>query len=125
VFEGFTFHMLRHTAASLMALSGMDAAAAAERLEHSDGGALFHKTYRHLYESEKRTQANRLEAHVRTALDEEGTDDGEEPDEGHNQSDSEDGPNWAAFKPTRGPAAAPGGDACFLAYAGRFDLPSG
>ena len=40
IFEGFTFHLLRHTAASLMALAGMDAAAAAERLEHSDGGAL-------------------------------------------------------------------------------------
>ena len=96
VFEGFMFHMLRHTAASLMALSGMAAAAAAERLEHSDGGALFHKTYRHLYESEKRTQANRLEAHVRAALDEEGKDDGEEPDEGHNQADSEDGRYWGS-----------------------------
>lgn len=32
----------------------------AERLEHSDGGALFHKTYRHLYEGEKRNQARRL-----------------------------------------------------------------
>lgn len=49
--------MLRHTAASLMALAGMDPAVAAERLEHSDGGALFHKTYRHLYEGEKRNQA--------------------------------------------------------------------
>jgi len=39
-------------------------AAAAERLEHSDGGALFHKTYRHLYEGEKRTQAKRQEALV-------------------------------------------------------------
>jgi integrase len=57
IYEGFTFHLLRHTAASLMAHAGMDAAVAAERLEHSDGGALFHKTYRHLYEGEKRTQA--------------------------------------------------------------------
>jgi integrase len=73
IFEGFTFHMLRHTAASLMAHAGMDAAVAAERLEHSDGGALFHKTYRHLYEGEKRTQANRLQALVQNALDEEGT----------------------------------------------------
>ena len=64
MFDGFTFHMLRHTAASLMALAGMDPAAAAERLEHSDGGALFHKTYRHLYEGEKREQANKLEALV-------------------------------------------------------------
>ena len=61
VFDGFTFHMLRHTAASLMALAGMDPAVAAERLEHSDGGALFHRTYRHLYEGEKRTQARRLD----------------------------------------------------------------
>jgi integrase len=73
IFEGFTFHMLRHTAASLMALAGIDAAVAAERLEHSDGGALFHKTYRHLYEGEKRTQANRLQTLVQDALDEEGT----------------------------------------------------
>ena len=72
VFDGFTFHMLRHTAASLMALAGMDPAAAAERLEHSDGGALFHKTYRHLYEGEKREQAKRLEALVSAELDEEG-----------------------------------------------------
>ena len=56
--------MLRHTAASLMALPGMDPAAAAERLEHSDGGALFHKTYRHLYEGEKRDAGERLEALV-------------------------------------------------------------
>jgi hypothetical protein len=68
--------MLRHTAASLMALAGMDPAVAAERLEHSDGGGLFHKTYRHLYEGEKREQAKRLEALVRAELDEEGTDDG-------------------------------------------------
>ena len=51
VFENFTFHMPRHTAASLMAVAGMDTAWEAERLEHSDGGALFHKTYRHLYEA--------------------------------------------------------------------------
>lgn len=95
IFEGFTFHMLRHTAASLMALAGMDPAAAAERLEHSDGGALFHKTYRHLYEGEKRKQAERLEALVRAELDEDGTSDGEVPPEGLNQADSEDGRYWA------------------------------
>ena len=95
IFEGFTFHLLRHTAASLMALSGMDAAAAAERLEHSDGGALFHKTYRHLYEGEKRTQANRLETLVLAALDEEGTLNGETPPEGPSQADDEDGRYWA------------------------------
>jgi integrase len=95
VFEGFTFHMLRHTAASLMASGGMTAAVVAERLEHSDGGALLHKTYQHLYEGEKRTQAQRLEAHVLAALDEERTMEGEEPREGRNQADSENGRYWA------------------------------
>ena len=95
VFDGFTFHMLKHTAASLMALAGMDPAVAAERLEHSDGGALFHKTYRHLYEGEKRTQARKLEALVLRELDEEGTVDGGEPPEGLNQAVSESGRYWA------------------------------
>ena len=95
VFDGFTFHMLRHTAASLMALAGMDPAVAAERLEHSDGGALFHKTYRHLYEGEKREQAKKLEALVLAELDEEGTASGEAPREGLAQAVSEDGRYWA------------------------------
>ena len=95
IFEGFTFHMLRHTAASLMALAGMDPAVAAERLEHSDGGALFHKTYRHLYEGEKREQAKKLEALVLAELDEGGTADGEETSKGLNQAASEDGRYWA------------------------------
>ncbi len=94
-FEGFTFHMLRHTAASLMALAGMDPAAAAERLEHSDGGALFHKTYRHLYEGEKRNQARRLEALVMAELDKEGTGKGEDDPAEVNQADSGDGRYWA------------------------------
>jgi integrase len=95
VFGGFTFHMLKHTAASLMALAGMDAAVAAERLEHIDGGALFLKTYRHLYEGEKRTQARRLEALVLAELDGDGTADGEEPPQGLNQAVSESGRYWA------------------------------
>ena len=57
MFDGFNFHLLRHTAGSLMALAGMDPAVACERLGHSDGGALFLQTYRHLYEGEKREQA--------------------------------------------------------------------
>ena len=48
VFDSFTFHLLRHTAGSLMALAGLDPAVACERLAHTDGGALFLKTYRHL-----------------------------------------------------------------------------
>ncbi len=73
----------------------MDPAVAAERLEHSDGGALFHKTYRHLYEGEKREQAKRLQALVLAELDEDGTLNGEEGPEGPNQADSEDGRYWA------------------------------
>ncbi len=73
VFDGFTFHWLRHTAGSLMAVAGLDPAAASERMGHSDGGALFLKTYRHLYEGEKRLQAQRLEAHVHAAMDKEWT----------------------------------------------------
>jgi len=95
VFEGFTFHLLRHTAVSLMALAGMDPAVAAERLGHTDGGALFLKRYRHLYEGEKREQASRLDALVRSALDEEGTRTPEAEPEGLNQADSEDGRYWA------------------------------
>jgi hypothetical protein len=84
------------TTISAAAASGtVDAAVAAERLEHSDGGALFHKTYRHLYEGENRTQANRLQTLVLDALDDEGTADGEAPCEGRNQADSEDGRYWA------------------------------
>ena len=94
-FEGFTFHMLRHTAASLMGLAGMDSAVAAERLEHVDGGALFHRTYRHLYEGEKRNQALRLQALVRSEMDKERTQDDAEPAEGLRYADSEDGRYWA------------------------------
>jgi integrase len=78
VFEGFTFHLLRHTAGSLMARAGMDPAVASERLGHSDGGALFLRTYRHLYEAEKREQAFRLEAWMRASLDSSGTEDDSE-----------------------------------------------
>ncbi len=73
VFDGFNFHLLRHTAGSLMALAGMDPAVACERLGHSDGGALFLRTYRHLYEGEKREQAAKLDALIRKSLDENGT----------------------------------------------------
>ncbi len=79
-----------------MALAaGMDPAVAAERLAHSDGGALFHRTYRHLYEGEKREQAKKLEALVLAKLDEEGTANGDETREGLDQAVSEDGRYWA------------------------------
>jgi integrase len=69
VFERLTFHLLRHTAGSLMARAGIDPAAAAERLGHTDGGALFLRKYRHLYEGEKRVHAMRLESFVLEPLD--------------------------------------------------------
>ena len=46
--DGFGFHWLRHTAALLMALAGLDPAVAVERMGQT--GALFLRTYRHLYE---------------------------------------------------------------------------
>jgi integrase len=95
IYEGFTFHMLRHTAASLMARSGYDPAAAAERLEHNDGGALFLRTYRHLYEGEKRTNARRLEALVREELDESGTDEGDDATDRLDEAEGENGRYWA------------------------------
>jgi integrase len=94
VFEGFNFHLLRHTAGSLMARAGMDPAAAAERMGHSDGGALFLRTYRHLYEAEKRAQAARLESLVRQHLDATRTDDGAEEDFSLNEAESGDGRTW-------------------------------
>jgi hypothetical protein len=61
----------------------------------NDGGALFLKTYRHLNEGEKRTQANRLEALVLASLDTEETTDGEEDPARVSQADSGDGRYWA------------------------------
>lgn len=49
---GFRFHWLRHTAISLMAQSGMAPEVIAERVGHSDGGALIYRRYRHLFPSE-------------------------------------------------------------------------
>lgn len=50
--DGFKFHWLRHTAISLMARAGMKAEHIAERVGHSDGGALVYRKYRHLFPSE-------------------------------------------------------------------------
>jgi hypothetical protein len=94
VFEDFDFHCLRHTAGSLMALAGMDPAAAAERMGHSDGGALFLRTYRHLYEGEKRSQASLLETLVRRSLDSTWTDGESDSDSSLNEAESEDGRTW-------------------------------
>jgi len=94
VYDSFTFHLLRHTAGSLMALAGLDPAVACERLGHSDGGALFLKTYRHLYEGEKRTQAEKLNALVQMSLDKTWTPADEEGKKRLNQAVSEDGRTW-------------------------------
>jgi integrase len=94
VFEGFNFHLLRHTACSLMALAGMDPAVAAERASHTDGGALFLRKYRHLYEAEKRTQALRLEALIQSHLDGSWTEDGTQGDSPLNQAGDDDGRGW-------------------------------
>lgn len=50
--DGFKFHWLRHTAISLMAEQGMAPEVIAERVGHSDGGALIFRRYRHLFPSE-------------------------------------------------------------------------
>lgn len=98
-FADFDFHLLRHTAGSLMARAGMDPAAAAERMGHSDGGALFLRTYRHLYEAEKRSQAALLEALVRRHLDATWTDGEENADSPLNEA-SDDGRNQTLRKPS-------------------------
>jgi integrase len=94
VFEGFNFHLLRHTACSLMALAGMDPAVAAERASHTDGGALFLRKYRHLYESEKRAQALRLEAMIRARLDTSWTGPAAGEDFSLNEAPEDDGRGW-------------------------------
>jgi hypothetical protein len=77
-----------------MAVSAIDPAVAAERLGHTDGRALFLKRYRHLYEDEKREQANGS-TRSSAALDKEGTGSGEAKPEGLDQADGDDGPSWA------------------------------
>ena len=77
-----------------MAASGMDPAAASERASHTDGGALFLKRYRHLYEAEKRIQAQRLEALIRSELDSDRTDGEVESDSSLNEADATDGRGW-------------------------------
>ena len=58
------------------------------------GGALFLRTYRHLYEGEKRIHAARLDAFVRASLDKEGTSPPGNREEWLNEADSGDGRTW-------------------------------
>ena len=72
----------------------MDPAVAAERMGHSDGGALFLRTYRHLYESETRAQAQRLESLVHRHLDDTWTEQESKSDSSLNEAESGDGRTW-------------------------------
>jgi integrase len=93
-FVGFRFHWLRHTAGSLMASFGMDPATAAERLGQTDGGALFLRTYRHLYEDERRGQADLFGARVQASLDEDWTASERQRDSPLSEADKDDGRTW-------------------------------
>ena len=77
-----------------MAVPGLDPAVASERMGHTDGGALFLRTYRHLREGETRVQAARLAAHVRASLDKERTSAPENRGERLNEADPRDGRTW-------------------------------
>ena len=59
-----TFHDLRHTGASLMIAAGCHVKVIAERMGHSDGGALVLRRYGHLYKGAGRQAAIALESHV-------------------------------------------------------------
>lgn len=61
-YEGLRFHDLRHTAISLQARAGYRPEWIAERVGHSDGGALILRNYRHLYPSEMIAAAPSLDA---------------------------------------------------------------
>ena len=77
-----------------MASLGMDPPAAAERLGHTDGGALFLRLYRHLCEGERRRQAAELGARVQALLDEEWTEEKVESDSPLNEAAEDDGRTW-------------------------------
>jgi integrase len=66
-FSGLTCHDLRHTAASLMRQAGMPAELVAERLGHSDGGALLLRTYRHVRDGETRAALDAIGFGLRAA----------------------------------------------------------
>ena len=58
----FRFHWLRHTAISLMARAGMRPELIAQRVGHTDGGALVYRRYRHLYSREIKDAVSALDA---------------------------------------------------------------
>lgn len=60
----FKFHWLRHTAISLMARAGIKPELIADRVGHTDGGALIYRRYRHLFPSEVRAAVALLDEFV-------------------------------------------------------------
>ena len=62
VVSDFRFHWLRHTAISLMARAGMRPELIAQRVGHTDGGALVYRRYRHLYSREIKDAVSALDA---------------------------------------------------------------
>jgi integrase len=60
-----TFHDLRHTAVSLMAVAGWRPEHIAKQIGHADGGALIFRRYRHLFADELESQARLLDSLVR------------------------------------------------------------
>ncbi len=61
-YSGLTFHDLRHTAISMQARAGYRPELIAERVGHSDGGALILRRYRHLYPAERAAAGSSLDA---------------------------------------------------------------
>lgn len=76
--EGFKFHWLRHTAISFMAQAGMKPEVIAERVGHSDGGALIYKRYRHLYPREVTAAVSAIDVLVKAEEERRRLGDGQE-----------------------------------------------
>jgi integrase len=66
VVADFRFHWLRHTAISLMCRAGMKPELIAQRVGHSDGGALIYRRYRHLVPSELRAAVDLVDELMRS-----------------------------------------------------------
>lgn len=60
-----TFHDLRHTAVSIMALAGWRPEHIAAQIGHADGGALIYRRYRHLFAGEMETHTAALDELIR------------------------------------------------------------
>lgn len=71
--DQLTFHDLRHTAISLMALAGWRPEHIAEQVGHADGGALILRRYRHLFKGEMEAQVAKLDVLIRGQVVDEDT----------------------------------------------------